>query len=102
MMPGLNRSLAARAAASSSGRSSSEQRIRGRASSREMGAPGRNFASAEALSEVGRDGSGVMGVTATLTRMIQRRGVVMYAVAAERAGRERQFRFGGWKAGWIE
>jgi hypothetical protein len=26
----------------------------------------------------------------------------MYAVAAERAGRERQFRFGGWKAGWIE
>jgi hypothetical protein len=41
MMHGLKFSLAARAAASSAGRSSSLQRIRRRARSREVGDPGR-------------------------------------------------------------
>lgn len=44
MMPGLNRSLAARAAASSVARSSFEQAISWMAASREMGLPGQTVA----------------------------------------------------------
>jgi len=65
MTPGLKRSLAARAVARSSGRSSSEQRISCSAASREIGTPGRTLARAEAHAERLPEVTGVMEVTAT-------------------------------------
>src|ERR1700693_4946375 len=66
MTPGLKLSLAARAAASNAGRSSSVQRIRRKAKSREIGDPGGRSTSSAVHDELGSLVAGTVAVGVTV------------------------------------